>query len=101
MLAQSEHAVEGQARVVTSALVNGDAVDDVALAEIFERPEEMLGSDAEHGRADADAVVKRHDRMVFQFFVEAIDKMDFSANGHRVPAGEAWMALMMPSVEPI
>jgi len=27
--------------------------------------------------------------MVFQFFVEAIDKMDFSANGHRGAGGRS------------
>jgi hypothetical protein len=32
--------------MVASALVNGNAVNDVALAEVFERPEKMLRSDA-------------------------------------------------------
>ena len=43
MLAQSEHAVESNSRMMASALVDGDAVDDVAFAQVFERPEEVLG----------------------------------------------------------
>src|SRR5260370_38024356 len=58
MLTQSEHAVESNPRVVSSAFVNRDTVHDVALAEIFERPEEMLRGDAEHRRANANAGVE-------------------------------------------
>ncbi len=72
MLTQSEHAVESNSRVVSSALIDGDAVDDVAFAEIFERPQEMLGSDAEH---------QGNDFVVFQFFAEAVDEVNFRTDG--------------------
>src|SRR6266481_4105663 len=81
MLAQSEHAVESNARMVAGALVNGDAVDDIAFAEILERPEEVLRSNAEHRGANAHAAVERDDLVVSQFLAEAIDKMDFGADG--------------------
>src|SRR6266705_3492058 len=81
MLAQSEHAVESNPRMVASALVNGNAVNDAALAEIFERPEEMLGCDAEHSRTDANAGIERDNFVVFEFFAEAVDEVDFGADG--------------------
>ena len=67
MLAQSEHAVESNACMVASALVYGDAVDDVAFAEILERPEEVLRSNAEHRGANAHTGVERDDFVVSQF----------------------------------
>src|SRR5712692_7823848 len=81
MLAQTQHAVESNPRVVAGALVNGNTVDDVAFAQIFERPEEMLRSNTEHRRADADAGIERDDFVVPQFLAEAIDEVDFGANG--------------------
>src|SRR5467141_1117023 len=81
MLTQSEHAVESNSRVVSSALIDGDAVDDVALDEIFERPQEMLGSDAEHRGADANAGIQGNDFVVFQFFAEAVDEVNFRTDG--------------------
>src|SRR5258708_17707937 len=80
MLTQSEHAVEGNSRVVSSAFIDGDAVDDVAFAQIFEGPEEMLRGDAEHGGADADAGIERYDSVVFEFLAKAVDKVNFRAN---------------------
>ena len=81
MLAQTQHAVESNPRMVSSAFVNGNAVNDVALAQILERPEEMLGGDAKHGRADANAGIERDDLVVLQFFAEAVDQVDFGADG--------------------
>src|SRR5467141_1805399 len=81
MLTQSEHAVESNSRVVSSALIDGDAVDDVAFAQIFERPEEMLRGDAEHRGADANAGIQGNDFVVLQFLAEAVDEVDFRAYG--------------------
>src|SRR5260370_33670524 len=81
MIMEREHAVESKCRVVSSALIDGDAVDDVDFAEIFERPQEMLRGDAEHGGANANARVQRNDFVVLQFLAEAVDEMDFRADG--------------------
>src|SRR5712692_985719 len=81
MLAQTEHAVEGNSRVVSSAFIDGDTVDDVAFGQILKRPEEMLGGDAEHGSADANARIERDDLVVFQFLAETVDEMNFRADG--------------------
>src|SRR5437879_10682561 len=67
--------------MVPGAFIDGDAVDDVAFAQIFESPEEMLGSDAEHGGADANAWFKRNDFVVLQFLAKAVDEVDFRADG--------------------
>src|ERR1700694_3492346 len=67
--------------MVAGALIDGDAVHYVALAEVFERPEEMLRSDTEHRRADANAGIERDDFVVLQFLAEAVDKVDFGADG--------------------
>src|SRR5712664_3488294 len=81
MLTQTEHAVESSARMVASAFVNGNTVNDVAFAEIFERPEEMLRSDAEHRRADANTGIERDDFVVLQFLAEAVDEVNFRTDG--------------------
>src|SRR6266851_1428787 len=81
MLAQSEHAVESNSRVVASAFVNGNAVDDVALAEILKSPKEMLRGDAKHSCANANAGIERDDSVVCEFLAKAVDKMNFRANG--------------------
>src|SRR5258708_4544343 len=81
MLAQTQDEVESNPRVVAGALVNGNTVDDVGLTQIFERPEEMLRSNTEHRRADADAGIERNDFVVPQFLAEAIDEVDFGADG--------------------
>jgi len=39
--------------------------------------------------------------VAFQFLAETVDEVDSVPTAHSVPAGEAWMALMMPSVDPI
>src|ERR1700747_2061318 len=83
MLAETEHAVEGNSRMMASTFVNRDAVDNVALTQVFERPKEMLGSDAEHRGANANTGIERDDLVAFQFLAEAIDKVDFRANGPR------------------
>src|SRR2546427_4865555 len=67
--------------MVPSAFVDGDAIDDVALAKIFEHPEEMLRSDAEHRCANTDAGIERDDFVVLQFLAEAVDEVDFRADG--------------------
>src|SRR5258708_30014001 len=81
MLAQTQDEVESNPRVVAGALVNGNTVDDVALTQIFERPEEMLRSDTEHRRADANAGIERDDFVVLQFLAEPVDEVDFGADG--------------------
>src|SRR6266849_3494682 len=81
MLAQTQHAVESNSCMVARAFVNGDTVHYVALAQIFERPEEMLGGDAKHRRADAHAGVEGDDFVILQFLAEAIDEVDFRADG--------------------
>src|ERR1700674_1015204 len=67
--------------MVAGALIDGDAVHYVALAEVLERPEEMLRSDAEHRRANANAGIQRDDFVVLQFLAEAVDEVDFRADG--------------------
>src|SRR5260370_19017757 len=81
MLTQSEHAVESNSRMVSSALIDGDAVDDVALAKIPKGPEGMLRGDAEHRGADANAGVEGDNFMVLQFLAKAVDEMNFRADG--------------------
>src|SRR6266513_2652979 len=81
MLAQTQHAVESNSRMVASAFVDGDAIDDVALAKIFEHPEEMLRSDAEHRCANTNAGIERDDFVVLQYLAEAVDEVDFRADG--------------------
>src|SRR6267378_2568653 len=81
MLAQTEHAVEGNSRMMASAFVNGDAVHNVALTQIFERPEEMLRGDAKHRGADANAGIERDNFVALQFLAEAVDKVNFGADG--------------------
>src|ERR1700674_1022246 len=80
MLAQTQHAVESNARMVASAFVDGDAVNDVALAEIFKRPEQMLRGDAKHRGADAHAWIERDDSVVLQFLAETVDEVYFRAD---------------------
>src|SRR6266567_116861 len=80
MLTQTQHAVEGNSRIVTSALIDRNAVDDMAFAEIFKRPKEMLRGNAEHRGADADAGIERDDIAVAEFLAEAVDEVDFRAH---------------------
>src|SRR6266704_512735 len=80
MLTQTQHAVEGNSRIVTSALIDRNAVDDVAFAEVFKRPKEMLRGNAEHRGADADAGIERDDFAVPEFLAEAVDEVDFRAH---------------------
>src|SRR5260370_42647988 len=81
MLGQSEHAVESNSSVVASAFVDGDAVDDVAFAQIFKLPKEGLRCDAEHGGANANAGIERDDSVVCEFLAKAVDKGNFRAYG--------------------
>src|SRR5260370_5564998 len=81
MLSQTQHAVESNPRVVAGALIDGDAVQDVALAQLFEHTEQMLRSDTKHRRPNADAGIERNDFVVRQFLAEAVDEMDFRADG--------------------
>src|SRR6266567_2808662 len=80
MLTQTQHAVEGNSRIVASALIDRNAVDDVAFAEVFKRPKEMLRGNAEHRGADADAGIERDDIAVPEFLAEAVDEVDFRAH---------------------
>src|SRR6266478_739180 len=80
MLTQSEHAVEGNSRVVAGAFVDGDTVDNVAFAQVLKRPKEMLRGDAKHGCANANAGIERDDSVVFEFLAKAVDKVNFRAN---------------------
>src|SRR3989454_6816133 len=81
MLAQSEHAVESNSRMMSSALIDGDAVDNVAFAQILKRPEEMLRGDAEHGGADAIAGIERNDFVILKFLAETANEVNFCADG--------------------
>src|SRR5260370_20081773 len=90
MLAQSEHAVESNSSVVAGALVDRDAGDDVAFAEILKRPEEMLRGDAEHSCANANAGIERDNSVVFKFLAKAVDKVNFRADS---PLGAGWRSL--------
>src|SRR3981081_1788746 len=90
MLAQTQHTVESNPRMVASALVHGNAVNDIAFAEIFERPEEMLRGDTEHRRADANAGIERNDFVILQFLAEAVDEVDFRAD---CPHRAGWRSL--------
>src|ERR1700674_864842 len=81
MLSQTQHAVESNPCMVAGALIHGDAVHYIALAQILEHPEEMLRSDAEHRRADANVGIERDDFVVLQFLAEAVDEVDFRADG--------------------
>src|SRR5205814_511315 len=67
--------------MVPSAFVDGDAIDDVALAKDFEHPEEVLRSDAKHRGTNTNAGIERDDFVVLQFLAEAVDEMDFRAHG--------------------
>src|SRR2546430_17338957 len=87
MLAQTQHAVESNPRMTASVLVNGDTVTDVALTQILERPEKVLGSDTEHRGAKADAGIARDDFVALQFLAEAIDQVNFCAHGPRSEEG--------------
>src|SRR3989442_12305392 len=80
MLTQTQHAVEGKSRIVASALIDRNAVDDAAFAEVFERPKEMLRGNAEHRGADADAGIERDDFAVPELLAEAVDEVDFRAH---------------------
>src|SRR5260370_9403834 len=90
MLAQTEHAVEGKPGMVASAFVDGDAVHNVALAQIFERPKEMLRGDPKHGGANANAGIERDDFMALQFLAEAVYEVNFGADG---PFSASWGGL--------
>src|SRR5260370_41786499 len=81
MLAESEHAVESNSRVVSSALIDGDAVDDVAFAQVFEGPEEMLRGDAKHGCPNANAGIERDDSVAFEFLAKPVDKSNLPSSG--------------------
>src|SRR6266571_5096124 len=59
MLTQTQHAVEGNSRIVTSALIDRNA---------------------EHRGADADAGIERDDFAVPEFLAEAVDEVDFRAH---------------------
>src|SRR6266446_3497051 len=76
--------------MVAGAFVDGDAVDDVALAQIFERPEEMLWRDAEHRGADTNAGIERDDFVIPQFLAEAVDEVDFRADGPLRASGRSF-----------
>src|SRR3989442_14065940 len=80
MLTQTQHAVEGKSRIVASALIDRNAVDDAAFAEVFERPKEMLRGNAEHRGADADAGIERDDFAVPELLAEAVDEGGFRAH---------------------
>src|SRR5262249_8940294 len=81
MLAQSEHPVERNSRVVARAFIDRDAIDDIACSEIIERPEQVLRGDAEHRGAHANARVERNDFAIRHFFREPVHKVNFSAYG--------------------
>src|SRR5882724_8945691 len=80
-LAQRKHAVECDTRKITSALVDGNLIDDFSGAKIFESPQQVHRSDSEHGGANAHAGVKRYHLTIFQFLAEAIDHVNFGAHG--------------------
>src|SRR5258708_4504880 len=80
MLTQTQHAVESNPRIVARAFIDGNAVYNVAFAEVFERPEEMLRGDTKHGGADANAGIERDHFVVLQFLAEAVDEVDFRAD---------------------
>src|SRR5260370_21458056 len=97
MLTQSEHAVESNSRMVSSALIDGDAVDDVALAQILKGPEEMLRGDAEHRGADANAGVEGDNFMVLHFLTKAVGEMNFRAEGPLGASGGIRICFFRPS----
>src|SRR5450631_4102635 len=80
MLAQTQHAVEGNSCEVAGAFVDGNTVDDVAGDQIFQRPKEVLRGNAEHGGAHANAGVERHYFVARHFLAEPIDQVDFGAD---------------------
>lgn len=81
-----EHALEGDFGPVFGGGVDGDLVDDFALGEVVQRIEEVWGIDAVHGGAEALAVGEDGDGFVGVGFGEAVDHVDFGADG---PLG-AW-----------
>lgn len=81
MLTQTQHAVEGHASVVPRSFIDGDAVDYVARAKIFQHPKQVLWRDAKHRRAHAHTLVQRDDLAAFQLFAKAIHQMNFRAHG--------------------
>ena len=76
-----EHSLEADFGPVFSEGVDGDLVDDVAFHEVVEDPEEMGGVDAVHGGAEALAFGEGDDVFVGELFGEAVDHVDFGADG--------------------
>src|SRR5258708_34234782 len=80
MLTQTQHAVESSPPIVARSFIDGNAVYNVAFAEVFERPEEMLRGDAKHGGADANTGIERDHFVVLQFLAEPVDEVYFRAH---------------------
>src|SRR5437899_10055984 len=80
-LLNRQHAVERNFRPVFALVRDDDAVSDLAFDEPFERPQQMIGRDAEHRGAEATELIEREYRAVGVHLVsEAIDEVDFRAH---------------------
>src|SRR6478736_1365628 len=61
---EREHAIERDARATLHGLGHADRVHDVPFGEVFERPQQVRGIDAVHGRARAYVLLQRMDVLV-------------------------------------
>ena len=61
---------------------NDNAIDHIAIGQVFQRPGQVLWIDALHGRAHADhAAHELHDLAFgFDFLGQAVDKVQFRAD---------------------
>src|ERR1041385_7866517 len=61
---EREHAIERQPRVALHRVGYANGVHDVALGQVLERPQQVRGIDAVHGRARADVLLQRADLLL-------------------------------------
>ena len=76
-----EHSLEADFGPVFGVGVDGDAVDDFAFGEVVEDVEEVRGVDAVHGGAETLAFGEGDDFFVGVLVGEAVDHVDFGADG--------------------
>src|SRR2546423_2896541 len=81
MLTQTQHTVESNARELACTFVDGNAVDGISSGEVVQRPEEMLGGNAEHRGADTNAGIQGHNFAVGKLLSHAIYEVDFGPDG--------------------
>ena len=76
-----QHALQGDLGVARGVLVHGDAVDDIALFDVLQRPGEVGRVDAVHGGARADHRVEAEHGFVGVLRGKTVHQVDFGAYG--------------------